>query len=80
MNRELATGKTWKDNTHVTKYWLKHYVNQGHCSLCGNSGFIDTTGVTTAAGRSVGRKNYCICPNGQCIRFQVSGETPTSEE
>jgi len=36
--------------------------------LCGNSGVIDTTGVRTAAGILVGRKNLCICPNGQWMR------------
>lgn len=54
----------------ITEYWRNHYVNKGHCSLCGNSGIIDTTGVRTAAGVIAGRKNYCICPNGQSIRKQ----------
>lgn len=52
----------------VTEYWLTYYADK-HCTLCGNSGIIDTTGIAkTAAGLSVGRKNYCICPNGQLLR------------
>jgi hypothetical protein len=59
----------------ITDYWHKYYVNKDHCSLCGNSGIIDTTGVTTVDNRiyhgaiiEVGKKNFCICPNGQSMR------------
>ena len=45
----------------VTKYWLTYY-SSGNCTLCGNSGVIDTTNVR------FGRRNYCICPNGQELR------------
>jgi hypothetical protein len=55
-------------NEVVTNYWVDHYVNQGHCSLCGNTGVIDTTGTMTPAGVNVGRRNFCICPNGQALR------------
>ncbi len=51
----------------VTNYWLEYYVDE-HCTLCGNHGVIDTTGVKTPAGLEVGRVNYCICPNGQYMR------------
>ncbi len=51
----------------VTNYWHEYYCAD-HCTLCGNSGVIDTTGTRTAAGVLVGRKNYCICPNGQAMR------------
>lgn len=53
----------------VTNYWLDYYVKD-HCTLCGNRGWIDSRGVTTPAGVSVGRMNYCICPNGQSLRAQ----------
>lgn len=63
----------------ITDYWREYYaVPYGYCSLCGNSGVIDTTGMTAICtlnkpevknGRiEVGRKNYCICPNGQAMR------------
>lgn len=58
-----------KDDPYITDYWLKHYADD-HCTLCGNSGVIDSTGVRTAAGVPVGRRNYCICPNGQVMRHQ----------
>ena len=51
----------------VTNYWLEYYCAD-HCTLCGNWGWIDTTGIRTPAGVSVGRVNYCICPNGQTLR------------
>lgn len=51
----------------VTEYWNEYY-NNGHCTLCGNRGIINTTGTTTPAGHVVGRVNYCICPNGQAMR------------
>ena len=58
----------------VEEYWMKYYVNDGLCSLCGNTGIIDTTGVCTPAGVEVGRKNFCICPNGQARRWHAESE------
>lgn len=55
----------------ITKYWLDHYSNDKNClcSLCGNSGVIDTRlTAISAAGVNSGRLNYCICPNGQIMR------------
>lgn len=52
----------------ITDYWLEHYVNKQMCSLCAQSGVIDTTGAKTYAGLAVGRVNFCICPNGQSMR------------
>lgn len=54
-------------NKTVTNYWYEFYIDE-HCTLCGNSGIIDSTGVKTNAGKIVGRKNFCICPNGQAMR------------
>ena len=52
----------------ITNYWLEHYCTE-HCTLCGNSGVLDTRATAvTAAGVWVGRLNYCICPNGQALR------------
>jgi hypothetical protein len=63
---------------YIADYWAEHYLAYVKvpgwdkefpgCSLCGQSGVIDTTGIKTPAGYSVGRKNYCICPNGQVMR------------
>lgn len=60
------------ENEAVTDYWMEHYCGD-HCTLCGNSGVIDSRGVRTAAGFEVGRLNWCVCPNGQAIRAQVKG-------
>ncbi len=48
----------------ITDYWLQYYAN-GVCTICGNSGLIDSRGIATPAGIEVGRLNFCICPNGQ---------------
>lgn len=62
-------------STAVENYWMKYYVSDeaGLCSLCGNSGFIDTrTTAISAASVNAGRKNYCICPNGQTYRVHAA--------
>ena len=56
----------------ITDYWYAFFAGE-HCTLCGNSGKIDTRGVKTAAGLEVGRVNFCICPNGQCLRVIHQG-------
>ena len=53
----------------VSAYWYRFYMT-AHCTLCGNHGVIDSTGVCTPAGVPVGRRNYCICPNGLAMRDQ----------
>ena len=61
----------------ITRYWGNYYISErGHCTLCGNSGFIDTRGVRTAAGVMSGRVNFCICPNGQEFRAQTGNAPP----
>ena len=62
-------------NAKLTNYWSEFYVNNGHCSLCANSGVIDTTGLKSMRGKEVGRKNFCICPNGQVIRKHMVSES-----
>lgn len=57
----------------VVEYWLKNYVRKNMCSLCGNSGRIDTRGTRTAAGVEVGDVHCCICPTGQVIRYHEEG-------
>jgi len=61
----------------ITKFWFENYntkafspsLNQkvgGYCSLCGNSGIIDTRGrATTPTGEDIGKLNCCMCPNGR---------------
>jgi hypothetical protein len=58
----------------ITDYWHKYYCDKV-CTLCGNSGFIDTHGVKSNVGIKVGRLNYCICPNGQQYRRRKIMET-----
>lgn len=42
---------------------------RGLCSLCGNSGHIDTRGkVFSPAGVECGSIMYCVCPNGRALK------------
>lgn len=59
----------------VEDYWLEFYCTE-HCTLCGNSGVVDTRGVRTPVGVPCGRKNWCICPNGQVLRHHAKGKLP----
>lgn len=61
---------------YVVHYWINYYTNKHLCSLCGQSGVIDTRGLKTPADVEVGRRNWCICPNGQSLRRQVGGVGP----
>jgi hypothetical protein len=58
-------------NKAVEDYWFQFFVKDGHCSLCGNHGVIDSTFVKTPAGFPCGGLHFCICPNGQVLRLQV---------
>jgi len=52
----------------IKEYWLEYYCDE-LCTLCGNSGIVDTTNTAISPmGKKVGRKNLCICPNGQTMR------------
>lgn len=52
----------------VRDLWIDEFVNRasGLCSLCANSGVIDTRGrAISGAGVDSGRLNFCICTNGR---------------
>ncbi len=73
--RFIGTRNDREMNKTITRYWLAHYANgiSGLCSLCGNSGEIDTRGTAiSGAGINAGRVNFCICPNGQTMRSQIA--------
>ena len=58
----------------MVEYWLVHYTNPSPvagCSLCGNTGIIDTRGAVSPAGFPAGRLIFCICPNGQARRHAL---------
>jgi len=52
---------------YVMEYLLDHYF-AGVCTLCGNSGIVDSRGVAAPSGVLVGRKAYCLCAQGQKLR------------
>lgn len=47
--------------------WMEFLVRQ-MCSLCGQSGIIDTRGIKTPANFECGGLHYCICPNGRALK------------
>lgn len=51
----------------VSDLWLEFMVG-GMCSLCGQSGIIDTRGIRTPAKFECGGLHYCICPNGRALK------------
>jgi hypothetical protein len=58
-------------------YWTEHYSDKGMCVLCGNSGMVDTRPTAISPiGVRVGKKTYCICPNGRSIQKSKGGERP----
>lgn len=59
------------DGEAVTRYLFKHGFIEDHCTLCGNTGWVDTTGVHTPAGVVVGKRQLCLCPNGQAMRRSI---------
>jgi len=53
----------------ISDYAIRFYFTEdGLCSLCGQSGIVDTRGIVSPGGVACGRLNFCICPNGQALR------------
>lgn len=67
----------------LTEYWAANYTTVPTpdcpiplCSLCGNTGMIDTTRTARSHGHiNAGRLNWCLCPNGRAIAG-VMGKSP----
>ncbi len=70
QQRLIRAARAAEAQNYLSRYWLDNYLSDsGLCSLCGNTGRIDTT-LTAAshAGVRSGRVNFCICPNGVACR------------
>jgi hypothetical protein len=68
---EEGNNKIWEDDD-VTSYWLKHYVgDDGNCALCGNHGRVELGSADYTADGKVIEKPFCICPNGQAMRWHL---------
>lgn len=72
-----------KNKRIIAEFWDENYTVQAmeknrildkvieitFCGLCGNTGIIDTTqSAITPNGTSVGKKFYCLCPNGRALK------------
>lgn len=67
--------RAWKYPS-KTAFFAEFVIPHGHCSLCGNSGIVDTRGVETAAGVPVGGRFFCLCPNGRAMKGAFAGVMP----
>lgn len=65
------------ENEAVTLYWLEHYTGAPLCELCDNSGMIRK--VTEIHPRTVFSASWCICPNGQKMRYVTRSRDPFAE-
>jgi hypothetical protein len=60
--------KTIRDG--VEEYWTRYFVSpEGLCTLCANTGVVDTSGARSMAGVKAGKVQFCICPNGHSLRI-----------
>jgi hypothetical protein len=75
--KRTITEKVVAENETVMEYVMKHYCPKNHCGICGNTGVIDSRGITTPAGYEVGGLFWCLCPNGQACRKAYKGVEPT---
>lgn len=59
-----------KRNKAITDYWLKYYTTPTStlCELCANNGRIRVAPVSPA-GIKIFTDTFCICPNGQVMRY-----------
>lgn len=72
----------------LTDLWYNQYFAEGTmgdgsggCTLCGGGGIIDTRLMAVnERGMSIGRRNWCICPNGQDLRRLSATELPPEPE
>lgn len=53
----------------LTKVWKDEFVKGKYCSLCGNTGIIDTRGRKICyTNVEFGRVSFCICPMGRATK------------
>jgi len=64
LRRETSRGEMFPNGASyiVVRYWEDFYSFGGHCTLCEDTGIIDTSD------KPHGRKNFCVCPDGQKLR------------
>lgn len=63
------TDPTEENDLVLTKIWKAEFVKGKYCSLCGNSGIIDSRGRKVfSTNVEVGRTSFCICPIGRATK------------
>ncbi len=59
--------------------WFEFLVG-GLCGLCGNSGYVNVSGLLSPIGRPVPAlvRRHCICPNGRVYKFADDKESKST--
>jgi hypothetical protein len=65
--RREAAPVTGRTEETPMELWLE-FLSNNLCSLCGQTGVIDTRGIRTPAHVECGGLHYCICPNGRALK------------
>lgn len=67
----MRASDNWGELHGLFAFWRDYYVDADTtlCTLCGNSGMVDTRETAiSAAGVKAGKIQFCICPNGLAMR------------
>lgn len=58
------------EKTFLKNYWIEHYIDKetGLCSLCGNTGIVNTQPKSPLGRLLKEQTNFCVCPNGVEMR------------
>jgi hypothetical protein len=64
----------WKPGA-ADNVWAEFIHPDGGCSLCCNSGIVDTRGRKNPRGQPAGARSYCICPNGRAAKNRMGKAT-----
>jgi hypothetical protein len=60
----------YKTDKRFVNYFFDNFMNEdGLCGLCGNTGIVETTPYNPRKTKRYHFKTFCICPNGQCLRY-----------
>lgn len=63
------TELTEEDELVLTKIWKAEFIKDKYCSLCGNTGIIDTRNRKHIdTNEDFGRPSFCICPIGRATK------------
>jgi hypothetical protein len=63
-----AQPQHYDPNVNLDELFLDEFLDHGLCSLCGNSGIVETH-PSSPTGKALPKsKKHCICPNGRTMK------------